>query len=613
MVSFNESQVRAVMHMDGPMLVLAGPGCGKTAVITGRIKNLIEMGVSPSSILVVTFTRSAAAEMKERFLQLEQNNGEKVNFGTLHGIFYYILRRECRLPADSIIGEEKKNILLKEILESFCQDDFLQQELMSNVAKEISYVKGNGIASKNFYSTALPAETFRKVFAEYRRWLKENRKLDFDDINTAAFQLLKTNADALKRWQKQFSYILVDEFQDINPLQYRIVQMLAEPEKNLFIVGDDDQSIYRFRGSNPDIMLSFPKQYDGCEIVRLSQNYRSTPQILRAAGRVIRDNKKRYAKELFTEKKAGDAVSVCIFQDVWKETDALSFNIRKEVKSGTSYGEIAVLVRTNFGARAAIEKLISDRIPFEAQQEIPCIFDHFMAKDLMAYLQIASGSTKREDFVRICNKPNRFISRDAFFEKKVNFESLFIYYEDRQWMWQRIEEFEQDVHAIAQLPPYGAINYIRKVIGYDQYIREYAAEKRLPYEELFGLLDEIMESARPFKNLQDWAEHIAQYREKVKKDKCPISNSNSVKITTLHASKGKEYDIVYILDVNEGVIPFHKASLEQDLEEERRLFYVGMTRARKRLNIYAVKERFEKKMIPSSFLKNLIPIEEKEK
>ena len=607
---YNEQQKEAVLHIDGPMMVLAGPGCGKTAVITGRTANLIKKGVDPSSVLVVTFTRAAAAEMKERFYALCKEEQISltgaVNFGTFHSVFFHILKIECRLEADCIIGEEFKTGLLKEIIEHSSDDPFWEYELASGTAREISYIKGNGISSENFYSNVLPADVFRKVYGEYRRWLAENRRLDFDDIITAAYQLFKTNPDVLNKWQKKFKYILVDEFQDISPLQYMVVKMLAKPQDNLFIVGDDDQSIYRFRGSEPGIMLRFPEEYKNCRTVYLSGNYRSTPQIIKAASEVIKENKKRFSKNIFTDNENGGDVNIRVFENVWDETDGLSLAVRDMVKKGVPYDKIAVLVRTNQGARPVIEKFISDRIPFCAQQEIPCVFDHFIAKDIMAYLDIANGSSRRADFLRIINKPNRYITKNALYDSRINFESLYIYYEDRSWMWQRIEDLERDVHAIKDMPPYGAVNYIRRITGYDEYIREYAVQNKIPPKELLMTADEITESARSFKSLEEWKEHIKEYSEKVKSKTGRKNEKNSVIISTLHGSKGMEYDIVFIIDVNDGVIPYYKAKLPADIEEERRLFYVGMTRARYELNIFAVKNRFEKQTEISPFIKGLM-------
>lgn len=605
-MKYNEQQKEAIMHLMGPMLVLAGPGCGKTAVITGRIINLINNGVSPSSILVVTFTRAAASEMKERFLLLSKNECRGISFGTFHGIFYRILREEYKLTSENIISEETKFALIKNLVVHYCEDCSFENELTSKVIQEISYIKGNGISSKNFYSSSIASDAFNKIYSEYRRWMKENRRLDFDDITTVTYDLLFKNKSILDKWRRQFEYILVDEFQDINRLQYQIIRMLAQPLNNLFVVGDDDQSIYRFRGSDPEIMLSFPKNFDNCRIVSLSDNYRSSGGIINAASRVIKGNKHRYEKVLTAHNHANDDVQIKVFDNIRLEMDRLSIDIREKAKKEVSYKDIAVLVRTNFGARAAIEKLMSDRIPFEAEQEVPCVFDHFIAKDIIAYMKIGNGSDKREDYLRICNKPNRYISRNAFYESRVRFEMLYSFYEDRTWMWKRLEELEENLHALRNMPPYGAIQYIRKVIRYDEYIREYALEHKIPIEDLMEPVEEISESAKEYKSLDMWMEHIENYRESLKNAYKNDKGGNTVKISTLHSCKGKEYDIVYMLDVNDGVIPYHKARLENDIEEERRLFYVGMTRAKNSLNIYAVKERYEKKMDISPFIKGII-------
>ena len=605
-MKYNEQQKEAIMHLMGPMLVLAGPGCGKTAVITGRIINLINNGVSPSSILVVTFTRAAASEMKERFLLLSKNECRGISFGTFHGIFYRILREEYKLTSENIISEETKFALIKNLVVHYCEDCSFENELTSKVIQEISYIKGNGISSKNFYSSSIASDAFNKIYSEYRRWMKENRRLDFDDITTVTYDLLFKNESILDKWRRQFEYILVDEFQDINRLQYQIIRMLAQPLNNLFVVGDDDQSIYRFRGSDPEIMLSFPKNFDNCRIVSLSDNYRSSGGIINAASRVIKGNKHRYEKVLTAHNHANDDVQIKVFDNIRQEMDRLSIDIREKAKKEVSYKDIAVLVRTNFGARAAIEKLMSDRIPFEAEQEVPCVFDHFIAKDIIAYMKIGNGSDKREDYLRICNKPNRYISRNAFYESRVRFEMLYSFYEDRTWMWKRLEKLEENLHALRNMPPYGAIQYIRKVIRYDEYIREYALEHKIPIEELMEPVEEISESAKEYKSLDMWMEHIENYRESLKNAYKNDKGGNTVKISTLHSCKGKEYDIVYMLDVNDGVIPYHKARLENDIEEERRLFYVGMTRAKNSLNIYAVKERYEKKMDISPFIKGII-------
>ncbi len=606
MIKYNEQQLRAISHREGPMLVLAGPGCGKTAVITGRIAALVMGGVSPRDILSVTFTKAAALEMKRRFESLVGEEGAGVVFGTFHSIFFNILRQERHLDSGCILAEDAKIGFLKEILKLLYGDRLYEFETVLSLSREISLVKGNGISVENFYSNTFPYDEFQEIYKEYTRFLAENRRLDFDDINSGLYALFKNEPETLKKWSSRFKYILVDEFQDINPIQYGIVDMLANPLYNLFAVGDDDQAIYRFRGSDPSYMLGFPKKYKNCAVVNLSCNYRCAPDISEAAQKVIRVNKGRFKKEHYTQKERGGLVSVCSFENVWEEAEALSGQIKKALSEGFSYGDIAVLTRTNAGSRSIIEKFISEEIPFAATQSIPCVFEHFIAKDLLAYLGIAQGSEDRRDFIRVINKPNRYITKNALYGKGSVFENMYMYYEDRRWMWERIEQLENELSVLKDMPLYGALSYIRKVIAYDDYIREYCAENGIVADELFHIADEIVESSRSFLRLADWKKHIEEYMMRTSSRKEKGEGKNSVVISTLHGSKGKEYGIVFIVDVNSGNIPYRKAVLKAEIEEERRLFYVGMTRAKERLFIYYVKNRFEKQSEPSIFLDVLL-------
>ena len=607
MIQYNDAQKQAIMHGEGPMLVLAGPGSGKTAVITGRLCNLIKKGISPSSVLVVTFTRAAAAEMKGRFLSQMGISSTQATFGTFHGVFYGILRQTYHISGQNIISEEQKNKLLREMIDRCYDQADRETELPVSVSREISMVKSGRIDLAHFYSAVMPQEIFRKVYREYDAWMRENRKLDFDDIMVRCYRLFRERPDVLKLWQQKFRYILVDEFQDISPLQYDIVKLLAEPEQNLFIVGDDDQSIYRFRGANPEIMLGFPRDYPTAAVVTLETNYRSTPQILSCAGRLIEKNKKRYRKSIRAARGSGCPVDVRVFQTVREETSRMASQIREAASAGLPYSKIAVLLRTNTGCRAAVEQLMAWQIPFRAGDAIPCIYDHWISRDVMAYLQIAAGSRKRGSFLQICNRPNRYLSREAFYEPEVSFEHLYQHYEEKEWMWERIEKLEEDLKVLSRLAPFGAVQYIRRGIGYEDYIKEYARSRNIPEAELVQILDELSESARGFSTLAEWQKHMEEYREHLQKQSRREQNIEGVMVSTLHASKGMEYDVVYILDVNEGIIPYHKAVLDADLEEERRMLYVGMTRARKELHLYAVKERYEKKTEVSRYFSDIFP------
>ncbi len=603
--AYNEAQLEAVRHKEGPMLVLAGPGSGKTAVITGRTRALIRGGADPSRILVVTFTRAAAAEMKTRFLKLEGKEVTPVTFGTFHGVFYAILKSVFHISSSNILSEEDRLKLIRQIIDHYYKSGEQEAELPVNVLREIGMIKSRRLDLKHYYSGALPQDVFRKVYEAYEGWKQENRKIDFDDIMDKCWELLTKRKDILRKWQEKFSYILIDEFQDISPVQYEIVRMLAMPENNLFIVGDDDQSIYRFRGASPEIMLGFPGQYPDAKTVTLNKNYRCTPQILTCAQQVIRKNQKRFPKELSAVRPDGAPVVCQTFDHPGAEARHLAEEIRNLAEQGIPWRQIAVLVRTNQGCRTAVEQMMAFQIPFSIGDTPPCLYDHWIAQDVSAYLRLAHGSTARSDFLRIYNRPNRFISRDALMDRQITFELLYDYYEDREWMIDRLEQLETDLRVISRLSPYGALQYIRNTVGYGEYLRDYALGRKLKAEELFQIYDELSESAKEYRTLEEWEQHIQEYRENLQQQRSREKNPDSVMISTLHASKGMEYDAVFILDVNEGVIPYQKAVLDADLEEERCMFYVGMTRARKRLYLYNVRERYEKKMLPSRFLEEI--------
>lgn len=603
--AYNEAQLTAVRHKEGPMMVLAGPGSGKTAVITGRTHALIRGGVDPSRILVVTFTRAAAAEMKARFLAKEGAASSAVTFGTFHGVFYAILKSVFRIGRDNILAEEDKLKLVREIVDHYYKSGEQEAELPLNVIREIGMIKSRRLDLQHYYSGALPQDVFRNVYQAYDHWKQQNRKIDFDDIMDKCYELLTKRKDILRKWQEKFQYILIDEFQDISPVQYEIVKMLALPENNLFIVGDDDQSIYRFRGASPEIMLGFPKDYPDAKTVTLNKNYRSTPQILTCAQHVIAHNKKRFPKDLSAVRPSGKPVVCQTFDHPGAEARHLVEELRKLSQEGMDWSQMAVLVRTNQGCRTAVEQMMAFQIPFSIGDTPPCLYDHWIAQDIFAYFRLAYGSTARSDFLRVYNRPNRFISRDALLDKQITFELLYDYYEDKEWMCDRLEQMETDLRVVSRLAPYGALQYIRNSIGYEEYLREYALSRRIKVEELLQIYDELSESAHNFKTLAEWENHIREYRESLQQQRKREKDPNSVMISTLHASKGMEYDIVFILDINEGIIPYQKAVLDADLEEERRMFYVGMTRARKKLYLYNVRERYEKKMLPSRFLEEI--------
>ena len=600
----NSMQNEAIKHMDGPMLVLAGPGSGKTTVITRRVENLIRQGVNPMNILVITFTKAAAQEMKERFYRLMDNGRPEyrnVTFGTFHAVFFTILKHAYNLSADNIIREEERYQIVKAAVARHELDVEDEREFVGNVLGEIARVKSDMIPIQNYYSTNCPSDVFRKIYEEYTGKLKSSRKLDFEDMLGYTYELFTQRRDILAAWQGKYKYILIDEFQDINKIQYDTIRLLAEPENNLFIVGDDDQSIYGFRGSKPDIMLNFNKDYRDAKQVILDINYRSTPEIVKAAGDVIKFNNKRYKKNITTDKPSGDAVVVRRTKDFIDEYNEVCERI-KAIADGDrrAYSDIAVLYRTSAGIGSLVRKLMENGIPFQIRDKLPDMFEHWIAKDIFAYIRLAYGTANRADFISVCNKPKRYIGRDYLTDEVIDLDKLCTYYEDKQWMVERIQKLKNDLKMVAKLNPYAAVNYIRRGIGYDEYITEYAVSHHIQADELFDVLNDIHESAREHNTFAEWDSAVTEYRQRV--HEVPHNDIPRVTLTTMHSAKGLEFDTVFIIDANEGVCPHKKAVLDSDIEEERRMFYVAMTRAKRKLYIYSAIEKYNKMLDVSRFL-----------
>ncbi|MBP1755984.1 MAG: hypothetical protein H6Q59_2382 [Firmicutes bacterium] len=615
-IQMNQAQQQAVLHKDGPMLVLAGPGSGKTLVITERTKRLIDQeGIPEEQILVITFTKAAASEMRERFLASRGARQTKVNFGTFHAIFFTILKYAYHLNAGNIAREDVRYQSMKEIIHHYGLEYDDEKEFISDLFSEISLVKGSRIDLANYYSVNCSDEVFRSIYSDYNHRLKQSKLIDFDDMLLLCYELLSQREDILKMWQNKFHYILIDEFQDINMVQYDIVRMLALPQNNLFIVGDDDQSIYRFRGAKPEIMLNFPLDYPDCKRVYLDQNYRSNPSIILSAGRLINHNQHRFAKQISPVKTSGHEIVVRHFDTLSEENQGLAQEILRLNKEGIELHRMAVLLRTSLGSGSLLHKLMEYNIPFTMRDTLPNLFDHWITSDIIAYIKLAMGRTDRSLYLQIINRPKRYVNRECFDSSEVDFESVKDYYEDKNWMLERLTQFEYDLGILDGMNPYAAVNYIRRGIGYEDYLKEYAEYRKMKAEELYDVLDELQESARGFKTYEQWFEHMEAYREELRKQTTDSKQQkvDSITIATMHSSKGLEFQVVFILDANEGITPHKKAVLEADLEEERRLFYVAMTRAKEHLYIYSAKERYNKSAQWSRFVDELREQEENSK
>ena len=610
-MSLNHAQTEAVAHNKGPCMVLAGPGSGKTLTIAKRIEYLImKHKVRPEEILVITFTKYAAWEMKNRTRSICGPSSYAVTFGTFHGIYYGILKWAYRLNQSNLLSDEEKYRILREILPGIDWDQEPEadeeKDYLQELAIEIGNVKNNCMDIEEYEPVKYTTEKFRKLYRTYEETKKKYRKIDFEDMLIQCRDLFMKRPDILKKWQEKFQYILVDEFQDVNQAQYDVVRMLAAPQDNLFVVGDDDQSVYGFRGAKPGIMMEFMKDYPKARQILLDVNYRSSGYIVKGALRVIGNNKIRFEKKIEAFRKPDETVHVQEVKDPVQEAEYVLERIREYREKGVSYTEMAVLYRTNVDARAMSELMTEYQIPFVMKEHLNNIYEHFIALDMISYLRLSQGEYDRKYFLHIANRPNRYLTRESMKTGNVSYESLRRYYRDKDWMVDRIDQLEWDMKMICDKTPYAAIQYIRKRMGYDEFLKEYAAYRKISSEDLFAVLEEIWQNSKGYGTIKEWFEHIESYGKMLKEQNKKNGEKEGVNLMTMHAAKGLEFDTVFVIEANEGSCPYKKAIADEEIEEERRLFYVAMTRAKRKLVISYVKEKNGKDLLPSRFVSELL-------
>ena len=615
-MKLNRGQDEAIKHGNGPCMVLAPPGSGKTLIVTERTRYLIEeSGVRPDQILVITFTRFAAREMKERFERLTAGKNYPVTFGTFHSIFYGILKCAYGIGANNLMSEKESSVLLQEVLD---QTDIEstpevedEEELVRELLREVGMVKNGLCHLKDFHSKYLTQDEFAEVFRSYEHQKKELKKFDFDDMLVQCYALFRKKPEILQGWQTRFKYILIDEFQDINRVQYEVIRMLAAPRYNLFVVGDDDQSIYGFRGAKPELMLYMKQEFPSLRTISLTVNYRSTEFITGAAARVILHNDTRFYKRVQSFRGRGQNVHVQEVLDEQEEAQYVTEEIQKKLDQGIKPGEIAVLFRAAVQARMISEILSEHRIPFEMRDYVTNFYRHFIVKDMMAYLQLAAGKRDRSLFLTICNRPLRYLARNSMENRQVNFEDLRKFYCDKDWMLDIIDQFDVDVRMMKNMAPYAAIQYIRKKIGYDDFLKEYAEKHQISWKQLMDVMAELEERSKNFKSYDEWEIHIAKYTQELEEQQAKArkikgERENKVQLMTIHSAKGLEFEDVFVIHANEGEIPHQKAEKKDEIEEERRLFYVALTRAKNNLCISYITQKNGNSIKPSRFVEELL-------
>lgn len=660
----NKQQQRAIAHNTGPALILAGPGSGKTFTTVERVRYLIEVHhADPSHILVITFTKAAARQMRDRFFARMDNQFFPVTFGTFHAVFFHILKTSCHYDGSSILKEKEKREYLRAALltlpeKFYAQNDGkMDQEWEQGLLSEIGFIKNIGKLPTDFTSEYVSRQEFMRIFVSFQKQLAQEKKLDLDDFAAAVCHLFRTNPAELARWQREYSYLLVDEFQDINAAQYEAVKLLCGGKRNLFVVGDDDQAIYGFRGSDPAIMRQFLKDFPEAKQIFLSVNYRSRAGIVETAGKLIGQNRERFPKQIVAGQSAASGVPaaapgmiwlpfstdhsvlVCGFQDRKQEAEAVADEIGKAFRQGKS---CAAIFRTNADAVWLAAELKCRKIPFRWKEKPKNPYETPVCQDLLAYLQFAMEGRKRKDFLRIMNRPCRYLSRQMLPDADISFSALRRAYAQKPYMQEILHRLEADISRLAKMDLYAAVHYIRRGMGYDAWLKE-SAGQTLSAGELrqgqrtasvgtrvhaAGKLERDLEAAdffqeqvREFQSLTELEEAMAAYEDQMDQnengaDAADVAARTAARgttgaafatlpiaeLVTMHGSKGLEYDVVFLPCCMEGVVPHKKSRDQAALEEERRMFYVGMTRAKKELYLSYAKGTKDAPGFASRFL-----------
>lgn len=660
----------AVMHADGPCVVIAPPGSGKTKVLTLHISTLIDCyGVLPEHILVVTFTRAAAGQMRERYLLCRDEVQTRVTFGTFHAVFYQIVRESLQMgavlngyqtsqPLQILSEKEKKQILTSIVSQSeerrgrfgdidqLCavvsrrknrvEAEGMQEgaagEASLSVDEEKQYTEGednrpegkrysegkdNALEGKRYTGGKddTPGENRREdeteleesIYRDYCRACRELGRLDFEDIADCCKRILQDgrNERILAYWRDKYRYLLVDEFQDISPVQFAILRMIAAPNDRLFVVGDDDQSIYGFRGADTKLMLTLPEYYHGMNICRLTVNYRSGKKIVAAARRLIEHNCLRYDKEIAAGKTEEGNVRVVVCPEKKTQMRILGETLLQIPADETA----AVILRTHaqaeeikraaaqFGVRAAVKQ----------EKRGAGLYEHPVAKDVLAYLKLAvvsaSGKTDIESLLRIVNKPYRGVSRHEVIRSGGSLGELCRFYEESAPLMGMLRLFQKQLSTLAGLPPSAAFSYVCRIIGYEWKMPGKTVKATERETEAQSVLALLLQEAGKMKSLDEW---LAAADSGVLLSEAQEEKQGHILVLTMHACKGLEFDHVVLPYLNEGVIPHKKAFLPEELEEERRLLYVAMTRARKNLLMTCIHKQGDQKYQMSRFLRELI-------
>ena len=602
-MGFTEAQKRAIESKARAVLVVAGPGSGKTTVLTERLVYLLKNGAEAKSCLLLSFTRASSKEMALRFAK-RGIAGNSPHFSTIHALCLSLLREVRGIEREGLVNlYEKMDWLSAYFLEKGIAREEVE-ELLLNYGNQISYFKSITEEERMHFLREEKNEDFLPLFQYYEKMRKLRGKLDFEDLLIEVLLELQKNTRIADSWKSRFSYILVDEFQDLSLIQYAILKALSEKGASLFVVGDEDQSIYGFRGASPDILFRFAGDFPDCERIFLADNFRSKEEIVLLSRRLIGKNKKRFQKPLSGRRGRGGKAKYFLLETGVEEAVLLAEHVESLLREGCPPEEIAVLCRSKMQITPLLPGFMERGIPIVIVEELSNVFQHFIGKDILAYLRLAKNKESSQELVQILSKPYRGLRREKILHKDSGLSDL---KRAAKTLKEReeTEKLEKHLEALSKLNPKEAILFIRKEIGYEKYLEDFAKKKNKDFTEWWESFEEITAMSEGYPDLDAFFRFVTEFNRRALERRKP-EEEKGIRFMTYHSAKGLEFDEVFLPDCIEGIIPDGRAKKPEEIEEERRSFYVALTRARKGIHIYVTKTRYSKKTSPSRFIPELL-------
>lgn len=621
-IRLTENQKKAVLHKDGAALVLAVPGAGKTTVLLSRTANLIiNHGINPASILSITFSKASALDMRNRYFSFFSSMTDiGANFSTIHSFCYELLRKysstqgkNYKIIENSDTPMDKRTILRKIYKE--LNEEVIDDDALDDLSNSICFAKNMMLDSKELtnYSNEICIKNFYDIFNQYENIKKENNYIDFDDMLSLTYEILSSNEEVRERYRDIYKYVQVDEGQDTSKLQHKIIEILVKPSNNIFIVADDDQSIYSFRGAYPKFLLEFKSMYGDAKTYYIEENFRSTPQIVNLANGFIKFNSERFEKNLYTKNPSGNNEKVVIVKDEEEEAEYILRNLNENASN-------AILFRNNMSCIRVGDILSRKGVSFYLRDYNKFFFKNFVVQDIKALMMLTIDNRDFEGFNRVYYRIKSYISKEIAHKivlKADSGKNLFEICEEISESEKNakgiLTRFINNMQTIKYKGPWDFIEYMDKDFGYNKYLKENSQKFGYSYDSLRGIVTNLKGLALRCSSLVNFLNRIDEL-EKILEDSCKKKKSDSLILSTIHSSKGLEFDNVFIIDVIENVIP-SRGSLDSfengdfsPIEEERRLMYVALTRAKKNLHIISLENKNGEPVKQSRFIKEIYNI-----